>query len=159
MMIEHFTLSELSARSRVELAQLERCLEFVPERDWLVGDPTADDRSEIDGVTAMFLLCAVRLLKVGCRQLTVRKLLKAINHPQKPGRNPLREPVMADAVLGNGDAIVQIADDQYIRWKIDGRDTGWIPLMRVRAEPVCEYVPRIIIAIDIASIRRVVFQR
>lgn len=154
MKMKRLDLETLSDRTGVKVGRLRRCLDrsLVAERTWLLQ---ADDERQLGGIdelTGTFLLCAVLLQDAGYSERKIPSLLRTITLVMKPGRNPLNLPVAADIVSGATSVVVQIADGDHIRWKVDGRDTTWVRIRAGKREPMPGYTPTIITAIDMSGI-------
>ncbi len=153
MKMKRLDLEALSELTDIELERLQYCVAegLVPQRDWLLQ---ADDERQLDGIdelTGTFLVCAIRLLDAGYAEQSVPSLLRTICLVIKPGRNPLRLPIAADVVSASR-IVVQIADGGHVRWKVDGRDTGWIRIHAGKRRLVPDHAPRIVTAIDMSAI-------
>ena len=154
MKMKRLNLETLAERTGIELERLQQCVEagIVPERTWLLQ---ADDERQLDGIdelTGTFLASAVLLLEAGYDERRISSLLRVICLVMKPGRNPLRLPVAADIVGGASNVVVQVADGDHVRWKVDDRDTGWVRIRTGERQAVLDYVPRIVLGIDLRAI-------
>jgi len=104
-------------------------------------------------------VCASLLLEAGFNKLKIPELLNTICLVMKPGRNPLHLTVASDIVAGASRVVVQIADGDHVRWKVDDRDTGWLCPRADRRQPVADFAPRVVTAIDMTAIHEQVLGR
>jgi hypothetical protein len=71
----------------------------------------------------------------------------------KPGRNVLNLPLIADAFSKDVSAVVHLGDHTHMRWEVNKHDSGWI-LVKSRPPRQEEFHPVVTISVDIAAIRR-----
>lgn len=152
--MEEMDLRELSRRVHVPVRRLRYVLdhELVPNRHWFVADSEAGTPRKFDAITAVFIACAAFLLDVGYRRESIREFMKAVGQLYPEGRNPLRLPILANAMVSNADATIAIGDATHVRCTVGNQNSGWY---RIGNKPTADksYVPKVVIQVDLSQIR------
>ena len=154
--MKQLDLHTLSERTRISKADLEEAVQqqLYPDRDWYISERTIS--GQFDEIACVLIAAAASLLHAGLRPDAVNQVMKALSRIQKPGRNSLRLPIIADAVTDSEHAVVQVSERRFVRWKLGTRDSEWTEFDGNRAVAVEGYEPMVVVAIDIACIRDII---
>ena len=150
-------LRELSRRVDVPVRRLRYVLDhgLVPQRDWFLADNEAGTPRKFDNITAVFIACAAFLLDAGYRRESIRDFMLAVGQLYPQGRNPLRLPLLANAITSNTDATIAIGDATHVRCTAGKKDSGWY---RIGNKPTADtsYIPKVVVQVDLSQIRDLV---
>ena len=156
-MAEEFELSTISQRSGVELRKLRYCVdhELVPERTWFLAEHEAGRPRRFDSITAVYLVCAARLLESGVRRDAIKSLMQHVGRFMKPGRNPLHLPLIAEAFASRQvDALIEFAEGSHYRCRVGKTDSGWLCVDGKLRPAAPDFSPVAVISLNVSLVRK-----
>src|SRR4051812_20952748 len=102
-------LHDISVRTGIPVRKLRYCLDhnLVPTDGWFVGDHEIGRQRRFDLASAVYLVCAARLLIAGCKRDAVRTLLRnADSLGPQTRRKSINLPHISGAIFGAKRGIV-----------------------------------------------------
>ncbi len=150
--MERLDLHNLSRRTGLSQPDLELVVsrQLYPDRTWYCAEGTV--KGQYDEITCILIAMAASLLDAGLRPEAVSQVMKALPGIPKPGRNSLHLPILADAVTEAANAVVQVSERRFVRWKLGTSDSGWMRCDRPKPVAELDYEPKVVVAIDVAHI-------
>lgn len=150
------TLSELI---EIPVRQVRYVIDhgLVPERYWMAEEHPIGHVRTFNNISAIFIACAAFLLQAGHKRDGVRALMEAISRPIRRTRNPLRLPMIGEAMTAHGRAKVQFADGRYVRWIFGDFTEEWFD-SATPPQSTTDMVPKVIVEIDVGAIRDLISQ-
>jgi hypothetical protein len=149
-------LQDLSNLTGIPVRKLRYCLDhqLVPPEGWFVGDAEIGRQRRFNLDAAIYLVCAARLLIAGCKRDAVRRLLRSADllGPQTH-RKKIYLPHISGAIFGATPAVVDFGDDTHARWRVGGKDSGWMRLGRAPKADI-DFEPTVVISLDFANVRK-----
>jgi hypothetical protein len=152
--LDLFSLSKLAELTGISIRKLRYCVdhELTPQRTYFLAALEHGQPRHLDTIGAVSVCCAAQMLESGVKRETVRYFMKTTELLNKPGRNSLNLPLIAEAFCREISAVVHLGDHTHMRWQVGGHDSGWI-LVKSRPPRQEEFRPVVTISVDVAAIR------